>query len=399
MFLKTKQRKNCFSLLISLVLQTKNDVMYKTVTVNYEPETTPEEIKDLMQRSNEEEMDASPSVIPPPDIVAFNEQRSCADIYRMYQKGQIEISPDFQRGEVWRNSAQTLFIDSLMKQLPIPSMCISLDISSQKRMVIDGLQRISSIIKFLDEKKDWKLSKSDDVDLRISGKKVSEIKIENPNLVAILENVTIPITVIRCDYSNQEHMKYLFQIFYRLNSGGNKLYNQEIRNCIFQGPFNSLLKELARTPEWYNFANTDQQKVDKARFNNEERILRFFAFYYSYANYRGKLSAFLNSYMDRNKNSDDDRIEQFKSLFISTLKIANQLNARFDSKNIAEAVMIGIASNIESLQNIDVNTLNTMCANLHNEPLFAPEEMKEGLSSEEKVKGRIESAINVFSHG
>ncbi|WP_454897023.1 DUF262 domain-containing protein [Alloprevotella tannerae] len=373
--------------------------MYKTVTVNYEPETTPEEIKDLMQRSNEEEMDASPSVIPPPDIVAFNEQRSCADIYRMYQKGQIEISPDFQRGEVWRNSAQTLFIDSLMKQLPIPSMCISLDISSQKRMVIDGLQRISSIIKFLDEKKDWKLSKSDDVDLRISGKKVSEIKIENPNLVAILENVTIPITVIRCDYSNQEHMKYLFQIFYRLNSGGNKLYNQEIRNCIFQGPFNSLLKELARTPEWYNFAKTDQQKVDKARFNNEERILRFFAFYYSYDNYRGKLSAFLNSYMDRNKNSDDDRIEQFKSLFISTLKIANQLNTRFDSKNIAEAVMIGIAFNIESLQNIDVNTLNTMCANLHNEPLFAPEEMKEGLSSEEKVKGRIESAINVFSHG
>ena len=61
--------------------------------------------------------------------------------------------------------------------------------------------------------------------------------------------------------------------------------------------------------------------------------------------------------------------------------------------------MIGIASNIDSLENIDINTLNTMCANLHNEPLFAPEEMKEGLSSEEKVKGRITSAINVFSHG
>ena len=52
-------------------------------------------------------------------------------------------------------------------------------------------------------------------------------------------------------------MKYLFQIFYRLNSGGNKLYNQEIRNCIFQGSLNSLLKELARTPEGYYFANTD----------------------------------------------------------------------------------------------------------------------------------------------
>ena len=107
------------------------------------------------------------------------------------------------------------------------------------------------------------MSKNDDVDPRISNKKVSEIKKENPHLVEILENVTIPITVLRCDSKNPEHMKYLFQIFYRLNSGGNKLYNQEIRNCIFQGSFNTLLKELARTPEWYTFANTDQKKLTK----------------------------------------------------------------------------------------------------------------------------------------
>lgn len=373
--------------------------MNQQLTLNIESETTPEEIQDMIQRANEEELDSSPSVMPPPDIVAFNEQRSCADIFRMYQKGQIEISPDFQRGEVWRNSAQTLFIDSLMKQLPIPSMCISLDISSQKRMVIDGLQRISSIIKFLNTQKDWKLSKSDDVDPRISDKKVSEIRIKSPKLVEVLENMTIPITVLRCDYSNQEHMKYLFQIFYRLNSGGNKLYNQEIRNCIFQGPFNSLLKELARIPEWYDFANTDQKKVDKARFNNEERILRFFAFHQSHSNYKGKLAAFLNSYMDENKSSDSDRIEYFKNLFITTLTIANKLSRRFDSKNIAEAIMIGIASNIETLSDKDSGILNQMCEDLLQLPMFTSEEMKEGLGSEEKVKGRIDSAIKAFSRG
>lgn len=218
-------------------------------------------------------------------------------------------------------------------------------------------------------------------------------------MVEILENVTIPITVLRCDYNNQEHMKYLFQIFYRLNSGGNKLYNQEIRNCIFQGPFNSLLKELARTPEWYKFANTDSQKVDKARFNNEERILRFFAFYQSYKNYKGKLAAFLNSYMNENKNSDIAKIKNFKELFITTLTIANKLSRRFDSKNVAEAIMIGIASNIETLINEDVETLNQMCEDLLKQPMFTFEEMKEGLSSEDKVKGRIESAIKVFSRG
>lgn len=105
----------------------KKICMSQQLTLNIESETSPEEIQDMILRTNEEEQDASPSVMPPPDIIAFNEQRSCADIFRMYQKGQIEISPDFQRGEVWRNSAQTLFIDSLMKQLPIPSMCLYID--------------------------------------------------------------------------------------------------------------------------------------------------------------------------------------------------------------------------------------------------------------------------------
>ena len=371
--------------------------MEEQITLNIDPKLSDAEFHELVQRSQEEEKDATPSVIPPPDIVAFNEQRSCADIYRMYQKNQIDISPDFQRGEVWSNPAQTLFIDSLMKQLPIPSMCISLDISSQKRMVIDGLQRITSIIKFLDTEKDWKLSKSEYVDSRISDKKVSEIRMQHPYLVEILENVTIPITVLRCNYNNKEHMKYLFQIFYRLNSGGNKLYNQEIRNCIYQGNFNNLLKELARTEDWFNFANTNIKKVDKARFNNEERILRFFAFFSSYQNYKGKLASFLNSYMDDNKNLTDSKIQEFKDLFNSTLRIANRLSERFDSKNIAEAVMIGIAFNLDSLNNVSDNELEKMCTALLNLPIFSSEEMKEGLGTEEKVKGRLQSAIKAFS--
>lgn len=253
--------------------------------------------------------------------------------------------------------------------------------------------------KFLDNKIDWRLSKNEDVDIRISDKKVSEIRKENPHLVEVLENVTIPITVLRCDYTNQEHMKYLFQIFYRLNSGGNKLYNQEIRNCIFQGSLNSLLKDLARTPEWYYFANTDLKKVDKARFNNEERILRFFAFYHTFQNYKGKLAAFLNAYMDENKNADTAKIEDLKNLFIATLTIANRLSDRSFSKNIAEAILIGIASNLATLTDIDSEKLDEKYAELLRQPMFTTEEMKEGLGSEDKVKGRITSAIKIFSCG
>ncbi len=64
----------------------------------------------MIQRANEEEQDASPPVIPPADIVTFNEQRSCADIFRMYQKGQIEISPDFFNGEKYGITRHRLYL-------------------------------------------------------------------------------------------------------------------------------------------------------------------------------------------------------------------------------------------------------------------------------------------------
>src|SRR6185369_5572136 len=183
--------------------------------------------------------------VPPSDIVAYNELRSCADLFRMYEQGILEVQPEFQREVVWRDPDQTRFIDSIIKQLPIPSMCFSLDYKSQKWQVIYGLQRISSVIRFLGDK-DWKLSNLEDIDKEIAGKRTSIFKKKSDPLYPLylrVQNLTLPITVLRCDYSKRSHKNYLFTIFHRLNSGGMKLNNQEIRNCIFFGSFNQFLKE------------------------------------------------------------------------------------------------------------------------------------------------------------
>ena len=95
--------------------------------------------------------------VPPHDIVAYNELRSCADLYRMYESGKLELKPDFQRDVIWKQDDQSRFIDSLVKQLPIPSMCFSLDYKTQKWKVIDGLQRMTAIVQFLGTAP-WKLS-------------------------------------------------------------------------------------------------------------------------------------------------------------------------------------------------------------------------------------------------
>lgn len=314
-------------------------------------------IQDFHEREIEEENDNLSYITPPPDVIAFVEQRSCADLYRMCDRHKIDLYVDFQRGTVWNNRAQTLFIDSLLKQLPIPSMCISYDISKDVRYVIDGLQRITTIKKFLNNE-EWKLAKGDDIDPRLSGKLKKDIRNINPDIYDFIENVTIPVTVIRCDYSKDEHMQFLFQIFYRLNSGGTKLYNQEIRNCIYQGNFNVFLKECARNAKWLTINKIDKDKVEKSRFRYEERILRFFAFYDCYLSYKGKLAVFLNKYMAKHMNLPQETINQLRNLFNKSLDVACKIDNISKSTNVFEAVLIGIAKNIDSLLTKSSDVIN-----------------------------------------
>lgn len=337
--------------------------------------------------------------IPPIDIVAYNELRSCADLVRMYDSKQLDIQPDFQRDIVWLNPAQTRFIDSLIKQLPIPSMCISLDYKTEKRLVIDGLQRINSIIKFISDD-EWKLSDLPDIDERISGKSVHTIKTKSKELYTRVQNLTIPVTVLRCDDSKKSHNDYLFTIFHRLNTGGAKLNNQEIRNCIFNGPFNSLLKKLAQNSNWVKMLDLKTEGV--YRFANEELILRFFAFNANLDTYTGKLAKFLNDYMYENRYKDSHFLLEREKIFEDTTQII--LNKIFDnnpigkmSKATLEGLLVAISRNIDTLSNKTPQEIKELYIQFKSLDDFSVDNLKEGLSAKEKVITRINSAIHVFS--
>lgn len=340
------------------------------------------------------------SELPPSDIVAYNELRSCADLYRLYSSQQLDIQPEFQREIVWNPEDQTRFIDSLIKQLPIPSLCISLDYRDDKRLVIDGLQRISSIIGFLDERKDWKLANTDDIDLRIAGKYVSEIKRDNPALFRRVQNATLPITILRCNYSKQNHMNYLFTIFHRLNSGGARLNNQEIRNAIYGGALNLLLKELNTNQNWQTIAGIDSDK--SYRFLKEELILRFFAFFERQSDYTGRLAMFLNKYMFENKQPNAFILNNKRQLFLRTVNVIFDKMTSGDalsktSISVVEAVLIGVAKNIDFLENIEAHEIQIRFASLMASAPFSEENLRAGLSGKDKVNERLNMSKIIFS--
>ncbi|HXS37611.1 MAG TPA: DUF262 domain-containing protein [Flavipsychrobacter sp.] len=339
--------------------------------------------------------------LPPDDIIAYNELRSCADLFRMYKEKDLDINPDFQRDEVWADTQKTRFIDSLIKKLPIPSMCFSLDYKTEKWQVIDGLQRITSIIKFLETDNDWKLSRLDDIDERLRGKFVSEVKeTDNGILFTRLANLTIPITVLRCDYSKSQHTNYLFTIFHRLNTGGIRLTNQEIRNAIYNGKFNSLIKRMNHRPEWRKILGLADNK--SYRLSKEELILRFFSFYDNKDTYEGALSKFLNEYMARNRNPDNKWIELKTNLFNESVqliydKISDKKQLTKSSNVIIEALLYGIAKNINRLQNKTSLVLKRYFNNLIQDDNFSEVNIKEGLANKQKVLGRLNAAERIFS--
>lgn len=339
--------------------------------------------------------------IPPQDLFAFNELRSCADLKRMYDKGQLDLSPDFQREKVWGLPAQTRFLDSLLKNLPIPSMCISQDTESNKRIVIDGLQRISTIISFLNASEgkieDFKLSTLDDVDQRLSGKKISEIARDTPELIEVIENVTIPITVLRSNFSKNDHMEYIFTIFHRLNTGGTHLNAQEIRNCIFSGNFNELLFACAKEfeTELDQLIGTKKNK----RFTHEEFVLRFFAFHEQAEHYKAPLTRFLNLYMKEHRQLSDDEYSIKKQLFTDVLSLFQKhLNQhKIGAKITAEAVLYGISQNLDSLHNKNSTFFQEALTHLLNTKPFDSKETSSSILSTQKVHARLNKAREVFS--
>ena len=340
------------------------------------------------------------SEVPPPEIVAYNELRSCADLFRMHAQKILDIQPEFQRDVVWKSSEQTRFIDSLVKQLPIPSMCFALDHKAQKWIVIDGLQRISTIIRFL-EGGDWRLSELDDIDQNIAGKSVAAMRIDGAPLheyYTRVENLSIPITVLRCDFKKKAHLDYLFTIFHRLNTGGVKLNNQEIRNCIYGGGFNSLIKELDAYPRWRKLNRMAPK--NSYRFVKQEVILRFFAFHERFEDYSGHLAKFLNDYIHEHRNPKEEWIEQKRTLFRKTIDYISEnifisTPARFPN-TVLEALMVAVGRAISNNSLPNPSNAATRYEEIVNHEVFSEQARKEGLSKKPKVIERMRTAVEIF---
>jgi len=194
-------------------------------------------------------------------------------------------------------------------------------------------------------------------------------------------------------------MRYLFTIFHRLNSGGMRLTNQEIRNCIYTSPFNDLLKHFDNAnPDWKSIKRRIWGSMD--RFRSVEVLLRILAFGDSLGTYDGNLARFLNDYMAdkamlsiENLAGVDDKLTKVSSLAHIALSLESRKKL---SLSLIEAVLVGIYVNILSLDGVTPNQLKTSFSKLKSLPAFS-ESARYAISSVENVKARLNDAIDSFS--
>lgn len=196
----------------------------------------------------------------------------------MFQKGRIKV-PDMQRGFVWSETQASRLIESIVMGLPLPSIfLVALEENSKKEyLVIDGLQRITSIYSFIFNKKlpNNDNSKSEGFTLRgvnkaFEGKTYKDL--EEEGLSDNLEFNTI--NVIEFNQSKPFNESAMYSIFERLNSGGTSLTDQQIRNSIYYGYFNLKLNEFSKAR-----LNKYFPKSQILALKNSEMLLRVIMVY------------------------------------------------------------------------------------------------------------------------
>lgn len=251
----------------------------------------------------------------PQEVRKINTQaydKSISDIVRMIEEGDIILDPEFQRNYVWDNKKASSLIESVILNVPIPVIYVSQE-KDDRWTVIDGLQRLWSLKRFFSGK--FKLSGLE----ILTDLNKQDFSTLNPKALRMLKNGLLRIIMISQD-SNEE-IKY--DVFMRLNSGSVHLTEQELRNCLYRGSLNKLLKDLSSNQKWLSLLGL--QAAHK-RMADREMILRYFAITANWDSehnevmgYKGRMKTFLNEYMFKNKNIKENDVKRLRQEFEDTV--------------------------------------------------------------------------------
>jgi hypothetical protein len=264
---------------------------------------------------------------------------SISELIAMYRDNELELHPEFQRFFRWSIEQKSRLVESLLLGIPIPPVFVS-ERKDSKWDVIDGLQRLSTILELVGELRKEDGTPYPQLQLTrthylpdLEGKKWTDDNPEN----MLSESTQIRIKRARLDVNivkstSDQEVKY--EVFQRLNGGGASATDQEIRNCLLvmsNRDYFLWIKKLAEHEGFRNCLLLTDRAIEEAF--DMELVIRFLIFVTKEIEELQKieeLGVFLNNEsISQAKNTDYD-MERFEACFNSVFNFLSE-NLKGDS--------------------------------------------------------------------
>lgn len=312
---------------------------------------------------------------------------SFGEISSMYDGGELEIRPAYQRLFRWTVTQQSQFIESLLLGLPIPPIFVT-ETQSRKYELIDGLQRISTYLHFMGAlqnhpkyKDNHKLKLRDcEIVKDLNGVTIDDL---SPSLKIKVKRSYVKMYIIK----KESPARIKYDMFKRLNTGGSLLEAQEIRNSTIRflsEDFIDFTQKLSKESHFKNTISYIQDYKIERQFD-DELVLRFFTLKngnlkkykqedsdYTLADYMTKFS---EEVADKSIVFDYDKEEK---VFVKTFETLNAILGKdifaTSSKQFFayyfESLSIAVVSILDTVTNDKIPVLKQRVIELKKDPKF-----------------------------
>lgn len=301
-------------------------------------------------------------------------QMSIGEIISMYDTEEIIIDPEFQRLFRWDISQKSKLIESLLLGIPLPPIFV-FELENGRWELIDGLQRISTILEFTGRLRSpdgglavpsvleatkylpslhnavWERSE------RIPDMDIDDQREIDKSLQLAIRRSRIGVEILKRPSDNQTK----FDLFQRLNAGGTQANPQELRNCIIlmvNAEYFRVVKAAAENDSFQIVTSVTEEQIEKQR--HMELVVRFLV--HTQVPYDGSLD--VEEYIDEgiNKLAIAGDLLGTSELIIRTFTLLNSVagrdafRRRVDGNSVGkvglvglECIAVGVAKNLQAI--------------------------------------------------
>lgn len=254
-----------------------------------------EEIEDWDVEETEETPEAEQEPKLEYEIMNYPADITLQGYVDLWDRKELTV-PAFQRMYVWDRIKASKLVESFLLGLPVPGTFLYKERVKPGYLIIDGQQRITSLVRFVKGTFDDAVFRLKNVHPRYDNKRFSDL---NEDEQFKLKGSTLRATIIQ--QIDPLDDTSIYQIFERLNTGGVNLNPMEVRQCVSYGPLVDALKTVNEGEAWRRILG--QPKIDK-RLRDVELALRCLALAENGDKYEKPMKGFLNKYMEARRSDE-----------------------------------------------------------------------------------------------